>query len=132
MKLGLHAPVPHPINLELEAEPGAIDNHLERKVEVVKLDSARRRESREQAARHRAEVRRQRAHMDELTPVRRRWLVGLARDQVVRYHERLPGPEVARVVERNGSEGRNSLTLKKIVSGWFAAKTFDEANRQET
>jgi hypothetical protein len=38
-------------------------------------------------------------------------LIGVARDQVVRHHERLAGTEVARVVERNGRERRDGLTL---------------------
>lgn len=63
VKVRLHPPVPDPVDLELEPEARAVDDHLEREVEVVELDAARRREPREEAARHGAQVRRQRAHM---------------------------------------------------------------------
>lgn len=111
VKLGLDASVAHAVDLELEAEPGTVDDHLEGEVEVVELDAARRREAREERARHGAEVRRQRAHVHEVAAVRRRRLVRVARDQVVRHHERLPRPEVARVVERDGREGGDGLAL---------------------
>lgn len=101
MKLSFHATVPNTVDLELEAETGAIDDHLEGEVEVIELNAPGRRESRKQAAGHRAQVRRQGAHVDEVARVRYWWLVCVRRDEVVRHDERLPRSEVARVVERD-------------------------------
>lgn len=63
MEFRLDPAVSHALHLELKAQARAVDNHLERKVEVVKLDSPRRREPGEQAPRDRVQVRRQRARM---------------------------------------------------------------------
>jgi len=77
--------------------------HLEREIQVVKLHTPRRRQPREQALGHGAQIRRQRAHVDQVARVGGGRRVRLARDQVVRHDEGLPGPEVARVVEGDGS-----------------------------
>lgn len=111
MELGLDAPVPHAVDLELEAQAGAVDDHLEGEVEVVELDAAGGGEAGEQGARHGAQVRRQRAHVGEVAAVGLRRLVRLARDQVVRHDQRLPRPEVPRVVEGDGREGGYGFAL---------------------
>ncbi|EMR64454.1 hypothetical protein UCREL1_8583 [Eutypa lata UCREL1] len=56
MELGLDAPVPHAVDLELEAQAGAVDDHLEGEVEVVELDAAGGGEAGEQGARHGAQA----------------------------------------------------------------------------
>lgn len=99
MELGLDPPVPDAVDLELEAEAGAVDDHFKGEVEVVELDAACRRQPRKETPRHGAEICRQRAHVDEVARVRRRRLVRLAPNQVIRDDQRLPGAEVARVVE---------------------------------
>lgn len=111
MKLRLYASVPEAIDLELEAEPGAVDDHLEGEVEVVELDAARGRKPGEQRPRDRAKVCRQRAHMHKLAVVGHRRFVSIACNQVVRHHEGLPGPEIARVVKRDGRERGDSFAL---------------------
>lgn len=111
VELGVDAAVADAVDLELEAEAGAVDDHLEREVEVVELDAARRGQAREEVARHGAQVRRQRAHVHQVARVGRRRLVRLARDQVVRHHQRLARAEVARVVERDGLQRRDGFAL---------------------
>jgi hypothetical protein len=56
MELGLHAAVPHAVDLELEHEPRALNAHVEREVEVIEFDAFCRRQPREQALGHRVEV----------------------------------------------------------------------------
>ena len=63
MKLGLYASVPDTVYLELETEARAVDDHLEREVEVVELDAACRREARKQGAGDGVEICCQCAHM---------------------------------------------------------------------
>jgi len=111
MKLGLDTAIPDAVDLQLEAEAGAADYHLEGKVEVVELDAARRREPREQRPGHRAQIRRQRAHVHKVAAVGRGGLIRVARDQVVRHHEGLPRSEIACVVERDGREGGDGFAL---------------------
>ena len=45
MKIGNHTPITPTINLELEVEPRAPDDHLKRKIQIIKLYSSRCRES---------------------------------------------------------------------------------------
>ena len=103
MKLRTNTPIPHPINLQLEHQPRTLTSHIQRKIQVIKLHPLRRRQSREQALRHRVQVRGQCADIDKtlLKGVGRR--VRVAGYEVVFYDEGLAGPEVARVVERYGS-----------------------------
>ena len=102
MKLRLHASIPHAIDLQLKHQPRALYPHIQREVQIVELDPFGRRQAREQALRHRVQVRGERAHVDEALAE------GIGRDvhvagyQVVFDDERLAGPEVARVVERDG------------------------------
>lgn len=103
MKLRLHPPIPHPINLQLKTQPRTINNHLERKIQVIKLHAPRGRQTREQTPRHGVEVRRQRAHVYQVACVRHRRLVRVAGDEVVCYDEGLSRSEVARVVECDGA-----------------------------
>jgi len=102
MKLGNHAPIPHPIDLQHKPEPRTAHDHLERKIQIVKLHTACRRQPREQALGHGAEVRGQRAHVDEVAGVGGGRRVLFAGDQVVGHDEGLAGTEVAGVVEGDG------------------------------
>lgn len=111
MKLRLHPPIPHPINLKLEPQPRTINRHLKRKVEVIKLDTARRRQPREEAARHGVEVRGEGAHVGEVARVGGGRVVGLAGDEVVGHDEGLAWAEVAGVVEGDGLGGGYGLAL---------------------
>lgn len=116
MKLRNHTPIPHPIDLQHKPEPGTAHHHLKRKIQIIKLHPPRRRQPREQTLRHRPQIRRQRAHVDEVARVGRGGRVGLARDKVVGHDEGLTGPEVARVVEGDGREGGEGLALIFISS----------------
>lgn len=53
----LYSPISDSVNLQLEAEPSAIDNHFEREVEIVEFHTSGRREPCEQTSRYGAEVR---------------------------------------------------------------------------
>ena len=102
MKLGNNTPIPHPINLQHEAQSRTPHHHLECEIEVVKLDPPRRRQPREQTLRHRPQVRRQRAHVNKVARVGPRRGCLVASYQIVGDDEGLPGPEVSRVVEGDG------------------------------
>lgn len=80
VEVGLDPSVPDPIDLELEAQARAIDDHLESKVQIVELDAPRCGQTGEQAPGHGVEVGRQRAHVHQIACVRRGGLVGLAGD----------------------------------------------------
>lgn len=58
MELGLDSAVPHAIHLKLKAETGAIDNHLQCEVKVVKFHSPRRSEPCEKTSGYGIKVRR--------------------------------------------------------------------------
>lgn len=77
MEFCFDATVADSVHLELKAESRAVDRHLEREVEIVKLDAARRRQPREQTARNCIEVRRQRTNVSEVARVCCWCLVGL-------------------------------------------------------
>lgn len=66
VKIRLHAPVSYPVDLELETEACAVDDHLEGEIEVVEFNAAGGSEAGEEAAGHGAEVRRERAHVGEI------------------------------------------------------------------
>lgn len=116
VKLRLHPPIPDPVHLELEPQPRAINRHLEREVEVVKLNAPRGSQPREQAPRHGVEVRRERAHVREVACVGRGRVVGLGGDEVVRHHEGLARAEVPGVVEGDGLEGGDRLALVQLAN----------------
>lgn len=115
MKLRLHPPIPDPINLELKTQPRTINRHLERKVQVIKLDAPRRRQPREQAPRHGVQVRGEGAHVREVTRVSGGRLVSLAGYEVVGHDEGLARAEVAGVVEGDGLGGGYGLALGESV-----------------
>lgn len=102
MKLGLYPPISHAIHLQLKAQTGAVHNHLQGKVQVVKLDAAGGGEAGEEAPRHGVEVRGEGADVDEIARVGLGWLVGVAGDEVVCDDEVLAWSEVAGVVEGDG------------------------------
>jgi hypothetical protein len=52
MKFRLHPSIPNSIYLQLEAQPGAVDNHLEREIEVIELHAPCGRQPREQTPGH--------------------------------------------------------------------------------
>lgn len=86
MKLRLHPTIPKPIDLELKSQPRALDNHLEREIQIVKLDPARGSQACEEALGHGAQIGGQRADVDEVAGVGRgRVAVGVRGDEVVGY-----------------------------------------------
>jgi hypothetical protein len=99
MKLRLHTPISNLINLEFKHKPRTRNPHIERKVQIIKLDPLRCRQPREQPLRHRVQIRRQRAHVDESLAEGIRCGFDVTCDQVVLDNEGLAGSEVARVVE---------------------------------
>jgi hypothetical protein len=111
VELGLDPTIANTIHFELEAESGAVNNHLQRKVQVVELDAAGGRQAREQAPRDGVEIRRQGTGVYQIARVRGRRLVRLASDQIVRHDQALTRPEVTRVVERDGRQRRDGLPL---------------------
>lgn len=111
MKFRIHPPIPNPINLQLKPQPRTIDNHLEREIQVIKLDAPRGRQPRKKAPRHGAQVGRERADVDEVARVGLGRLVGLTRNQVVGDEQGLTRAEVARVVEGDGLEGGEGFAL---------------------
>lgn len=102
MKLGLHPPIPHSIHPQLKHQPRTLNPHIERKIQIIKLDPFRRRQPREQALGHGVQIRSRCAHVDETLAERVGRCVGVAGDEVVFYDEGLRGAEVARVVEGYG------------------------------
>lgn len=102
MKFRADGPIPNPINLELKDQPRTLNPHIQRKIQVIKLHALRRREPGKEAFRHGVQIRRQRAHIDEVLLVRLRGYVGVARDEVILDDEGLAGAEVACVVEGYG------------------------------
>lgn len=99
MKLSLHNPISHTINLEFKNQSRAFNPHIEREIQVIKLDALRRRQAREQGFGNRVQVRGKCAHVDEALAERVRSRVGIASNEVVFDDERLAWPEIARVVE---------------------------------
>jgi hypothetical protein len=87
MEFGLDPTVPHTVHLQFKSKTSTVNNHLKRKVEIVKLDAARCCQPSEQAPWHSTQVCRQRAHVDELAPVRDWWFIRFACDQVIRHNE---------------------------------------------
>ena len=115
MKLRLHPSIPHSIHLQLEAQPRAIHNHLQREVQVIKLDSSRSRQSREEAPWDGIQVRRECAHMHQVPCIRRRRVVGITGDEIVGYDEGLAGTEVAGVMEGDGGQRGESFALHSTM-----------------
>ena len=48
MKLRLNPSISHPINLQLKAQSRTLNSHLQRKVQIIKLNTPRSRQSRKQ------------------------------------------------------------------------------------
>jgi hypothetical protein len=104
VKLGFHPSIPYAVHLELEAQSSTVDNHLEREIQIIKLDSSRRGQASKETSRNGVEIGRERAHVDQVAGVRRRWLIRIAGNEVVRHYEGLPGSEIPCVVKRDGCE----------------------------
>ncbi len=99
MKLGRNKPIPHPINLQFKHQRSRIDSHIEREIQILKLQPLRRGKSREQRLRHRIEIRGECTDGDQ-TLLKTRWgNVGVAGDQIVFDDQRLTWSEIPRVVE---------------------------------
>ena len=99
MKFRLHTPIPHTIDAQLKHQSRTLYPHIEREIQIVKLDTLRCRQAREQALRHRVEVRGKCTHIDESLAEGVWCGFGIAGNEVVFDDERLAGAEVARVVE---------------------------------
>lgn len=99
MELGLHAPIPHPVHPELKHQACALNPHVQRKVQIIKLDAFGRCQPRKQTPWHAVQIRRKCAHVDQTLAIRVGRCVHIAGDQVVLDNERLARPKIARVVE---------------------------------
>jgi hypothetical protein len=103
MKLRLHTPIPHPINLEFKHQPRTRYPHIEREIQIIKLDTLGRRQSRKQALGHAIQIRSKRAHIDQALAERIGRAFCVAGNEVVFDDEGLAGAEVTGVVEGYGS-----------------------------
>lgn len=112
LKIRVDAAVANTVHLQLEPQARTVHDHLEGKVEIVKLYSPCRRQPSEQAARDGVEICCQFADVHQISRVCRWWLVGITGDQVVRDDQRLSRSEVPRVMERNRCEWRDRLALE--------------------
>lgn len=115
MKLCLNTPIPHPLDLEFKHQPCTLTPHVECKIQIIKLDTLCRFQAGKQAFRHGIQVGGECANVDEILGKRVRGNVSVAGNEVVFYDERLPGPEVACVVERYGT-GFGYLGALNLVS----------------
>jgi len=100
MKFRLHTPIPHTIDAQLKHQSRTLYPHIEREIQIVKLDTLRCRQAREQALRHRVEVRGKCTHIDESLAEGVWCGFGVAGNEVVFDDEGLAGAEVACIVER--------------------------------
>jgi hypothetical protein len=103
MELRTNPSIPHAIHLQFKHQPRTLTPHIQREIQIIKLDALCRRQPRKQTLGHRIQIRRKCANVDEtfLEGVGRH--VGVASDEIVFYNEGLTGSEVARVVEGYGS-----------------------------
>lgn len=62
MELRLHTPIPHPAHPQLKHQVGALDAHLQFKVEVLKYQAFASRQCRKQLFRHGRQIRLQRTN----------------------------------------------------------------------
>jgi hypothetical protein len=102
MKLRLHTPIPHAIHLEFKHQPRTRYPHIEREIQIIKLHTLGRRQSRKQALGHAIQIRSKRAHIDKALAERIGRALGVACNEVVFDDEGLAGAEVAGVVEGYG------------------------------
>lgn len=100
MELCFNRAIFNPIDLEFKHQSCTLTPHVERKVEIIKLDTLRGRQAREQALRNSVQIGGQCAHIYEVFCKRIGRNVCGAGNQVVFYDERLAWAEIARVVER--------------------------------
>lgn len=99
MKLRMHPPIPDPIDAQLKHQARTLNPHIEREIQIIKLDALCRRQPREQTLGHSVQVGSKRAHVDKPLAKRIRCHFGVAGYQVVFDGERLARPEIPRVVE---------------------------------
>ena len=102
MKFCTDTPILDPIHPKLKHQARTLNPHIERKIQIIKLDALRRRQPREERLGHGVEVRSERAHVDEAFSEGVRRNIHIAGNQIVFDDKRLTGPEIACVVERDG------------------------------
>lgn len=83
MEFCLYPTISYSVYLELEAQAGTVYNHLQSKVEVIKLYTPRRCQPSEQAPRDCIQVGRECTDVHQLPCVCCRWLFRVAGDQVI-------------------------------------------------
>lgn len=104
MKLRFNPSVSHPVNLQLKAQSRTLDPHLQREVQIIKLNASRSRQSRKQTPGDSVKICRKSTHVFQVSGVCCGRLVGVACYQVICDNERLTGAEVTCVVECDGSK----------------------------
>jgi len=102
MELCLYTSIPDTVNLELEDQTCTLYPHVEREVQVIELNTLGCSQACKQALRHGIQIRRECAYVDESFSEGVRCNIHIAGNQIVFDDERLTGPEVACVVERDG------------------------------
>lgn len=103
VKFGLYPSKCYTIDLQLETQSGTINNHFQGEIQIVKLHTSRRGQSRKHAPGHGVEVGRQCADVNQISGVGHRRFIGIAGDEVVGYDQGLTRAEVASIVKGNGS-----------------------------
>lgn len=83
MELRLHNPISYTLHSKLKDQSRTLHTHIQRKVQIVKLNALARRQSRKQTPRHSAQIRLQRANLNEALVIRIRGLVVRARYEIV-------------------------------------------------
>ena len=102
MKLRLNSSISHSINLQLKAQSRTLNSHLQRKVQIIKLNAPRGRQPRKQTPGDSVKICRESAHVFEISRVCCGCLIGVACYQVVCDNEGLARAEVTCVVECDG------------------------------
>lgn len=112
MKIRRDTTVLDAIHPQLKHQTSAIDTHIQRKVQIIKLDPSRRREARKQRPRHLAQVGCQRADGEEQSGLKGDGgVVCGAGEHLVGDDEGLAGAEVARVGEGDCVGFRDELVF---------------------